>query len=60
MSVTFDFSQLLRESIPIDGNEHIARRIEGVSMIGMRLSKDNLEFVKELTSEGMNLSLIHI
>ncbi len=54
MSVTFDFSQLLKESIPIDGNEHIARRIESVSMIGMRLSKDNLEFVKKLTSEGMN------
>ena len=53
MSVTFDFSQLLKEGVPMDGNEHIARRIESVSMIGMRLSKDNLEFVKEL-------SLIHI
>ena len=55
MSVTFDFSQLLKEGVPMDGNEHIARRIESVSMIGMRLSKDNLEFVKELTSEGMNV-----
>ena len=54
MSVTFDFSRLLKDSVPTDGNEHIAKRIESVSMIGMRLSKDNLEFVKELTSEGMN------
>ena len=54
MSVTFDFSQLLREDVSPSENDHIAKRIDSLSMIGMRLSKDNLEFVKTLTSEGMN------
>lgn len=56
MSVTYDFSRLLEEEDSPGENDHIAKRINAISMVGMRLSKDNIEFVKRMTSEGMNES----
>ena len=56
MSVTFDFSRILEQMDQPSENAHTANRIDDISMIGMRLSNENIEFVKSLTSEGMSES----
>ncbi len=56
MSVTFDFSRFLKEKDQSRENDHLESRINAISMIGMRLSNENIEFVKSLTSEGMGES----